>query len=199
MGDDMSQEQETTTDEAAAADATPDGASNAAAEESPATLEHPSLAESEDSLREELEEAKQKLLRSHADLENFRKRSSRELANERRYAAMPLLHDLLPVVDDIHRAIAAAGESDSESSLLQGFRLVAQQLTTVLKKHDCTEIPAQGEAFDPNVHEAISYLPSADHEPNTVMQVTSTGYMLHDRVVRPSQVIVAAAPPKTDS
>jgi len=167
-------------------------------EETLSAADSPQLSEV-DALREELGESKQRLLRTHADLENFRKRASRELENERRYAAIPLLRDLLPVADDIQRAIAAAEESEGESGLLEGFRLVAQQLDSVLKKHHCTEIPAAGEAFDPNLHEAISYLPSPDHEPNTVMQVTSKGYRLHDRVVRPSQVVVAAAMPQVDS
>lgn len=185
----MSQEQELNAEEAPA-----EGDENLDAAAEPETIK---LSE-EDSLRAELGEAKQRLLRSQADLENYRKRSSRELENERRYAAMPLLRDLLPVTDDIQRAIAASEGDENESAMLEGFKLVAQQIKTVLGQHHCIEIPAQGEAFDPNLHEAISYLPSADHEPNTVMQVTSTGYQLHDRVVRPSQVVVAAAPPNTD-
>lgn len=196
MGDDLSKEQDPLAEEvAAAADAAVDGLTDEALA---GKIEEPEISEA-DALRAELDEAKQKLLRSVADLENYRKRASRELDNERRYAAMPLLRDLLPVVDDIQRAITAAEGSENESGLLEGFRLVAQQVTTVLAKHDCTVIPAEGEEFDPNLHEAITQLPSADHEPNSVMQVTSTGYKLHDRVVRPSQVVVATAPPTTDS
>ncbi|REJ69909.1 MAG: nucleotide exchange factor GrpE [Planctomycetota bacterium] len=149
-----------------------------------------------DVLRAELAEAKQRLVRGQADLDNFRKRAARELESERRYAALPLLADLLPVADNIQRAIAAAEESEHEAGLLEGFRMVADQLTSVLEKHHCREIVAHGETFDPNLHEAISLLPSAEHEPNTVMEVTSTGYTLHDRVVRPSQVVVAAEKPK---
>ncbi len=190
----MSKEQEAAAEEAALDETlAADGADETLAAEGVVKLSET------DALQQELNETKQRLLRTHADLENYRKRSSRELETERRYAAMPLLKDLLPVTDDIKRAIAAAEASEGDSGLLEGFRLVAQQLSSVLAKNHCTEIPAEGEEFDPNVHEAISYLPSADHEPNTVMNVTSTGYKLHDRIVRPSQVVVAAEVPKTDS
>ena len=90
-----------------------------------------------EALQAKLEDSNSKLLRSHADLENFRKRSSRELATERRYAAMPLLRDIVPVIDDIQRAIEAAEKSDADAGLLEGFKLVAQQLQGALAKHEC--------------------------------------------------------------
>jgi molecular chaperone GrpE len=103
------------------------------------------------------------------------------------------MRDLLPVIDNMQRAIEAAEKSDEGGGLLEGFKLVAQQVETVLGQYHCKRIEAIGEPFDPNWHEAILQQPSADHEPGTVIMVTQPGYQLHDRVVRPPQVIVAQA------
>lgn len=145
-------------------------------------------------LRADLEDASDRVLRAQAELDNFRKRARRELEDERRYAAMPLLRDLLPVLDDIYRAIDAAEKSEQGAGLLDGVRLVAQHLESALAKHDCKRIAALGEPFDPAYHEAISQQPSAEHPPGTVTLVASEGYLLHDRVVRPAQVIVSTSP-----
>jgi molecular chaperone GrpE len=145
-------------------------------------------------LRADLEDASDRVLRAQAELDNYRKRARRELEDERRYASMPLLRDLLPVVDNIQRAIDAAEKSPQASALLDGIKLVSQSLVGVLSKHDCKKIEALGQPFDPAFHEAISQQPTADHEPNTVTLVAQDGYTLYDRVVRPSQVIVSKLP-----
>jgi molecular chaperone GrpE len=145
-------------------------------------------------LRADLEDASDRVLRAQAELDNYRKRARRELEDERRYASMPLLRDLLPVVDNIQRAIDAAEKSPQASGLLDGIKLVAQSLVSVLAKHDCKKIEALGQAFDPAFHEAISQQPSAEYEPNTVTLVAQDGYTLYDRVVRPAQVIVSKLP-----
>lgn len=145
-------------------------------------------------LRAELEEAKDRALRGWAELENYRKRVNRQIEEERRYAALPLLRDLLPVLDDVQRAVAAAEKSPDPSSLLEGVKLVMQQLEGVLKRHHCTPIPALHRPFDPALHEAILQQPSSEFPPNTVLQEVRQGFQLHDRVVRPSQVIVSTAP-----
>lgn len=142
----------------------------------------------------ELALARDKFLRAQAELDNYRKRARRELEDERKYALMPLLRDLLPVVDNIQRAIDAAEKSSESGSLLEGFKLVSQQLAVALAKHHCVPIAALGEPFDPHRHDAILEQPSPDHPPGTVIMVTQPGYILHDRVVRPAQVIVAKAP-----
>ena len=147
-------------------------------------------------LTRELEDARQRALRAQADLENFRKRILREQQQDRKYATIELLRDLLPVIDNLHRAIEAAEQSPDSTGLLEGVRLVSQQVDTVLSKHQCQTIPATGEAFDPNYHEAVSQLPSDDHPQGAVITVTQTGYQLHDRVVRPSQVVVSSGPPE---
>lgn len=151
--------------------------------------------ESAEQLRSELEQAADRVLRLQAEMENLRNRTSREIGDVRRYASMTLLQDLLPVVDNIERAIEAAENTKDAESLVEGFKLVAQQLAAVLTRHNCTAIEALGQPFDPNLHEAISQQPSADHPAGTVILTTQTGYRLHDRVVRPSQVIVSTEPP----
>ncbi len=145
-------------------------------------------------LRADLDDASDRVLRAQAELENYRKRARRELEDERRYAAMPMLRDLLPVVDNMQRAIEAAEKLPQPAGLIDGIKLVTQSLITAMAKHHCHKIDALGQPFDPAVHEAISQQPSADHEPNTVILVAQEGYVLHDRVVRPAQVIVSSAP-----
>jgi len=143
------------------------------------------------SLREEVAQYKDAALRAQAELENARKRLGRELIEERKYANIHLLRDLLPVLDNMERAIEAASKLPEGTSLLEGFRLVAQQFRTILAQYHCLPIEAAGQRFDPNFHEAVLQQPSGEHEPGQVMLVTQQGFQLHDRVVRPSQVVVA--------
>ncbi len=144
-------------------------------------------------LRAELAGAQDRALRSQAELENYRKRAARQADEERRYANLPLMRDLLPVVDNMHRAIDAAAteKAHDAASLLEGVKMVAEQFEGVLQRHHCVRIEALNEPFDPHRHEAVSQQPSDEHPANTVLLVTQTGFQLHDRVVRPSQVIVS--------
>lgn len=152
-----------------------------------------------ESLKSKLDEANNLYLRSQAELENFRKRSRRELDDERRYAGLPLIRDLLSVLDNLQRAIEAAEKSEGSSGLLEGVKMVADQLQSVLDQHHCKSIEAIGAAFDPNLHEAIGQLPSDQHPANTVTQETRIGYQLHDRVIRPSQVFVSTGAAENSS
>ncbi|MFP6750277.1 MAG: nucleotide exchange factor GrpE [Pirellulaceae bacterium] len=144
----------------------------------------------EQSLEQQLADAEQSLLRGKAELDNFRKRSQRELAEQRRYAALPLARDLLNVIDNLQRAVEA-GEGEG---LVHGVQMVVDQLATILGQYDCVLIEAEDQAFDPNLHEAIGQVPSEDRPAGTILQVTQPGYRMHDRVVRPSQVLVARSP-----
>ena len=132
-------------------------------------------------------------LRSQAELDNYRKRAARELDERLRYANMALLRDLLPVVDNVDRAIDAAEKNADAAALLEGFKMVHKQLGDALARHHCRPIDALNEPFDPHKHHAVMQQPSAEHPANTVLMVTQNGYELHDRVVRPSQVIVSKA------
>lgn len=145
-------------------------------------------------LRQELGEANDRVLRAQADLENYRRRAQREMAETVRYATVPLLKDLLPVMDNVQRAIEAAEKSGDADSLLQGFKMVASQLETALNAHHCQKIEALHQPFDPNKHEAVQQQPNDKFPPQTVVVVLQEGYQLHDRVIRPSQVIVSMQP-----
>ncbi len=142
----------------------------------------------------ELVAANDRLLRLQAEMQNLRNRTSREIADERRFSALPLMRDLLPVLDNIDRAIEAAEKAGEADNLLEGFRLVRQQLVTTLTNHGAEPIEALGQPFDPHFHQAILHQPSADTLANSVTMVTQQGYKLHDRVVRPTQVIVSSGP-----
>ena len=144
----------------------------------------------------ELLDANNRALRAQADLENYRKRVQREQQQESRYALMPLLRELLPLLDNIQRAIEAAEKNEGTDPLLEGFKLVAQQLQSILMQHDFQPIRAMGETFDPNLHEAVSQTTSNDFESGKIVMEVAVGYQLHDRVVRPSQVIVSTGPPE---
>lgn len=154
--------------------------------------------ESIDDVRAELDEMRDRLLRSQAELENYRRRARRELDDELRYANVPLIRDLLPVIDNVQRAVAAAEKNADANSLLEGFKMVAKQLDEVLARHHCTPIEALHEPFDPNRHEALLQQPHEEHPPGTVIGVAQSGYQLRDRVVRPTQVIVAAQSTATE-
>ncbi len=144
-----------------------------------------------DQLRNDMEAAKDRVLRSQAELENYRKRAAREIEEHRRYANQPLIHDLLPVMDNMERAIAAAEKSPDVAGLLEGVKLVARQFEEVFARHHVARIAALHAPFDPHLHHAISQQPTNEFPPNTVVLVASPGFTLHDRVVRPSQVIVS--------
>ncbi len=145
-------------------------------------------------LRAECDEANNRALRAQAELDNFRKRARRELDDERRYAVLPFLRDLLPVLDNMLRAIAAADKAPSNGGLLEGVKMISQSLMGVLARHDCKKIEALHQPFDPTYHEAISQQVTTDYPPHTVVLVAQDGYTLHDRVVRPAQVIVSKSP-----
>ena len=155
-----------------------------------------SLAADLDGLQAKLEEAQDRALRSSAELENYRQRANRQMAEERRYANMDLLRDLLPIWDNMGRAVEAAEKAGEADALLEGFQMVCTQLESVFEKYDCLKIDPLGEPFDPHLHEAISQMPSADHPSGTVLHVAQVGFQLHERVVRPCQVVVSAAPPE---
>jgi molecular chaperone GrpE len=143
----------------------------------------------------DLANANERVLRLQAEMQNLRNRTSREIADERKYAALPVIGELLPVVDNIDRAIEAAEKAGEAENLLAGFRLVKQQLHTLLSRHDCEPIEAENAPFDPNFHQAILQQASKDVPAGNVMMVTQPGYKMHDRVVRPAQVIVSSGPP----
>jgi molecular chaperone GrpE len=155
------------------------------------------------SLRQQLEakdlEAKnnyERLLRQAAEVENFKKRSSREREDAIRFANESLVKDLLPVVDNLERAISHASGGGNGKPLVEGVEMVLRGLLDVLVKHGVSPISAQGQPFDPTKHEAMSQVESDEHEPNSVVEELHKGYMLRDRLLRAALVSVAK-PSKT--
>ena len=144
-------------------------------------------------LQEENAELKDRLLRSQAEFENFRRRMQKESLDAMKYQALPVVRDILPGFDNLKRAIDAAEQSGDTQNLIEGIKMVSQQFQETLKGLSCEAINPEGEAFDPNLHEALTQVPSADHEPMTVLQVVEAGYRMHDRVIRPAKVIVSSA------
>lgn len=146
-------------------------------------------------LRDELEQANEQKLRVLAELENYRARMNRQMLEERKYASIDLMRDLLPIWDNMNRALEAAEKSKDIDSLTEGVKMISEQFIDVLARHDCVEIEALHQPFDPNVHASIAQQPSDEYPANTVIYVSQAGFKLHDRVVRPSQVILSSVPP----
>ncbi|MGF1908779.1 nucleotide exchange factor GrpE [Vibrio kasasachensis] len=132
------------------------------------------------------------VLRAKAEVENMRRRSEQEVDKARKYALNKFAEELLPVIDNLERAIAAAdGENEAVKSLLEGVELTHKTFSSVVAKFGLKEINPEGEAFNPEFHQAMSIQESPDHESNTVMFVMQKGYELNGRVIRPAMVMVA--------
>lgn len=132
-----------------------------------------------------------RLRRTQADFDNYQKRMQRDMQQERRYALFPLAADLLPVLDNLGRAIAAAQQAGETSALAQGVAMVQSQFVDALKRHGIVPIEALNQPFDPNLHQAVMQRPS-DQPPNSVIEVVQPGFMIHDRVLRPAAVVISA-------
>jgi molecular chaperone GrpE len=131
------------------------------------------------------------LQRTRAEFENYQKRNQKEREQDRRYFVSGLAGDLLPVIDNLERATAAAQQAGEQGPLVQGVALVHSQFLDILKRHGVTRIDAQGKPFDPNLHQAVMQQTAADQPPGTVVQVLEPGYKISDRVLRPAKVAVS--------
>jgi molecular chaperone GrpE len=167
-----------------------------------ASVEDAAEADEIEAVRAQAEENWNRYLRSVAELENLRKRSTRELENARKFGAERLVGAILPVRDSLEAGLKAAQEADQDSleiaTLLEGEQATLRLLDQALAASGITEIDPTGEPFDPERHEAMSMMPSATAEPNSVVAVVQKGYALHERVIRPARVVVAQAPPASD-
>ena len=133
-----------------------------------------------------------RLLRVSAEFENYKKRSAREMQDFRRYANQDLVKDLLPILDNLELALKSASEEEKTTNgLLEGIELTRQEILRVLEKHNVKQIDALGMPFDPSFHEAVMREETDDHPENTVTNELQKGYLMHDRLIRPSMVAVA--------
>lgn len=132
------------------------------------------------------------LQRLKAEFDNFRKRNERDRQNVALGATRDVVRGLLPVMDNLERAVAALG--DQGEGIVAGLEMVRGQLAGLLTGHGVEEIPAHGEAFDPTVHEAIASIPSPGHPEGTVVEVVEKGYRQAEHVLRPTRVVIASRP-----
>jgi molecular chaperone GrpE len=134
-------------------------------------------------------------LRERADLENARKRHQRDKEEALRFANDRLLKEMIPVLDNLERAVDHADQADDDSQgLLEGVNMTINQFRKALENFGVKPINAIGTSFDPNLHQAMGQVESVDQTPNTVVTEFQKGYLLHDRLLRPSMVMVAKAP-----
>ena len=154
----------------------------------------PEQAPTIESLQAELAEAEKRVLMAHADLENFRRRNRREMQDQLRYASLGLMTEILESVDNLQRAIESYEQEPNGDGLVEGVKLVAQQINSTLESNGCKKIEAVGHPFDPHFHQALQMQPSDEYDANMVMTDLRAGFQLHDRVVRPSQVFVSTGP-----
>jgi molecular chaperone GrpE len=144
-------------------------------------------------LRREIADLRDRSVRTLADYDNYRKRADRERQEVRRYALQEPLREIMPVVDNLERALSADG---SAQDLKTGVAMILKQLQDLLRRLGVHEVPAEGEVFDPSMHEAVSREERAGVEVPTVAETLVRGYLLHDRLLRPAMVKVAIPPEK---
>jgi molecular chaperone GrpE len=164
------------------------------AEDAPEVAEHDRIAE----LEKQLEEANSKTLYAAAEMQNLRRRLEQEKVQAATYASAGFARDMLAIKDHLDRALAAVSDDlrkdDTAKNFLAGIESTARELDAVFARNGVTRIPAKGEPLDPNKHQAMVEIPSEDVEPGIVVEEMQPGYMLKDRLLRPSLVGVAKKP-----
>ena len=138
-------------------------------------------------------------VRALADLENFRRRVTREKDELRQFASASLLQSLLPVLDNLQLGLAAAQQQTDTKSIVDGVSMVLEQFKAVLDRHGLKEVNPTGQKFDPHQHESISHQPSAEVAEEHVLQVVRVGYTLHGRLLRPASVVLSSGPAKKET
>lgn len=154
----------------------------------------PAAADDRAALQAEARANYELFLRERAELENFKRRMQRDKSEALRFANEPLVRDLLPVVDNLERAIAHAQGGGNGQPLSEGVQLVLRAFLDVLEKHGVTRVSATGEPFDPTRHEAVAQVETEELPPNSVAEEHTPGYSLHNRLLRAAMVSVSKAP-----
>jgi len=146
------------------------------------------------SLAAAYESAKEQSLRSQADAQNARRRAEQDIEKAHKFGQDKIVNDLLPVVDNLERALATIDSSNEAfTAIAEGIQLTYKSFIDALARHQVVVINPHGEPFDPNLHQAVSALPNPEVEPNTVINVFQKGYTLHGRLLRPAMVVVSKA------
>ena len=130
-------------------------------------------------------------IRAHAEMENIRRRSERDVSNARKFALENFSKDLLPVIDSMEKALEVESDDSAVNAMKEGVSMTVKMFTDAISKYGLKQIATIGEKFDPNIHEAMAMQPSEEVEENTILDVFQNGYELNGRVVRPARVIVS--------
>ncbi len=144
-------------------------------------------------LQQEKEDLQERGLRLQADGENFRKRITREKEEFARYAKAEFIREILPIKDNLERALEHGAGVDNPQAIIDGINMILEQFSSIFEKMGVVCLTCHGERFDPNFHEAMMHQEAAEHEPNTVIAEHQKGYIYHGRLLRPALVTVAKA------
>lgn len=144
-------------------------------------------------LEADLAEAKDAALRAQADAANVQRRAEQEVDKARKFALERFISELLPVVDNMERALEAAGTDEAVKPIVEGVELTQKSLIDALQKHGVEPVDPMGEPFDPQIAQAMSMVENPEVEPNTVIAVMQKGYQLNGRLIRPAMVMVSKA------
>jgi len=144
----------------------------------------------------QISELESEILRVKADTQNYKKRLDKEKSDMRKYGSERVFKELLTIQDNFERALSVS--NITVESLREGVEMIQKELAKLLEKENVTALTAVGNPFDPTIHEVLSQVESNEHEENTVIQEHIKGYFLHDRILRPAQVIIAKAPAKSE-
>ena len=175
----------------AAAEAAPEASAEAPANDAEGA-EEPTLEEDLAKLQEDLAAAKDAALRAQADAQNVKRRAEQDVEKARKFALERFAGELLPVVDNLERALeSASGDDEAIKPIAEGVELTLKSFMDVLGKQNIEVVDPQGEPFDPNLHQAMSMIENNEVEPNTVIAVMQKGYTLNGRLVRPAMVMVS--------
>jgi len=154
----------------------------------------PTLDEMVGQLQDDLMAAQDSVLRAQADAQNTKRRAEQDIEKARKFALERFAGDLLPVIDNLERALeSAAGDNDAIKSIAEGVELTRKGLLDAMKKYNIETVDPAGEPFDPQLHQAMSMVENPDVEPNTVIAVMQKGYTLNGRLIRPAMVMVSKA------
>jgi molecular chaperone GrpE len=147
-----------------------------------------------DALKAERDRFREQLMRTAADFDNFRKRTKRDLDEAKQRGRDDLVRELLPVFDNLERAVQSSGVASDVRSVIDGVRMVLKMFEDTSERIGLTRVKTIGERFDPNAHEALQQVDSAEHAPGTIVAEIAAGYRVGERLVRPAMVVVARKP-----